>query len=397
MKKTLCLIISAILFVLLLTACGNEKQNKKAQAPEGTHKLLFRDNSKSESVTANFINSKSGTEAKVEMKLEKEDDGSKTFSCMGDPKSFNKVYFTYQSGNTAEVAYNELVQGWYNSTYGFLPYIEGDEEEYNNVKYDTKTFDYRTYKKDVFIWKPADYDASSDEKYSVIYLEDGDKMLDRTTPDSEGSGSWNVAESVAGMMTQSGNKAIVVAISTPEITRSSELLPDLGEVHESMFSLEEKGGKYFSDFVCNTVVPYIEKNYNVFTDPAHNAVCGSSLGGLESFYIGMEHPEKFGTIGAMSPSLGFFDFANWERFLTGKSFDENSPFVYIYAGGDTTDNGSSSKAMAEYLPKIGYPNDKVFLDILENGEHSVPFWRNIFSEFLKAIFDPRGLIDLNDK
>ena len=85
----------------------------------------------------------------------------------------------------------------------------------------------------------------------------------------------------------------------------------------------------FCDFVVNTVVPGIEKQYNVYTDPVHNAISGSSLGGMESFYIGMEHPEKFGNIGAMSPSFWMYDDQVWEDYLKQKDFSENAPFVYM--------------------------------------------------------------------
>ena len=56
---------------------------------------------------------------------------------------------------------------------------------------------------------------------------------------------WNVAESVTSMMSLSDNRAIIVAISTPEgTTRSEELTPDIGELKSDDLMFQHKEGKY---------------------------------------------------------------------------------------------------------------------------------------------------------
>ena len=217
----------------------------------------------------------------------------------------------------------------------------------------------------------------------MIYTEDGERTLFAGTSDST---CWNVAESVTSMMSLSDNRAIIVAISTPEeTTRSEELTPDIGELKSDDLMFQHKEGKYFSDFVCNTVMPYIEKNYNVYTDGAHNSICGSSLGGLESFYIGMEQPDKFGAIGAMSSTFSLFDMDTWKEYISAKKFDENSPFIYFYAGDDKADGGKHTRQMYDYMTGV-YPKDKLFCDTYSNGEHLTEYWRYIFPEFLKYAF-----------
>ena len=57
---------------------------------------------------------------------------------------------------------------------------------------------------------------------------------------------------------------------------------------------------------------YINKNYNTYTDKEHTAICGSSSGGLEAFYIGMEHSDKFSSIGALSPAFLLFNENTWK-------------------------------------------------------------------------------------
>ena len=52
-------------------------------------------------------------------------DGFYQYSCMGDTEVYNKVYFSYDGKETDEVAFNDLVDGWYISIYGLLPCTEG--------------------------------------------------------------------------------------------------------------------------------------------------------------------------------------------------------------------------------------------------------------------------------
>lgn len=124
-------------------------------------------------------------------------------------------------------------------------------------------------------------------------------------------------------------------------------------------------------------------------DPAHNAVAGSSPGGLEAFDIGLEHPEKFGCVGAMSPSFWMYDAETWESYLKHKDFDRNAPFVYLYADDDFKDNGIVTKLMMKLPDKLDYPADRKVLDLYDKGDHRVNYWRYIFPEFLQAMYSQR--------
>ena len=379
MRKKILSALSAAVCLSLLASCGTAAPVK----PDKTkHKIEVRMAFDCDGLTATFRNSANGKSQTVE--AEKETDGSSydSYVCWGDADAYNKVFFTYNGNNTEEVAFNEMVSGWYISSFGVIPCTPGVEDS-DTVDYKVETFTYNNDTKDVFIWTPPDYDANSADKYAVIYLLDGQWMFDRHT---SGSGSWNVAESVTGMTAQTGNKAIIVAIETPEVSRSSELTPDFGETkekHDAKYS--QRDGRLFAEFVYETIVPFVEKNYNVCTDPAHNSIAGSSLGGMESFFIGMEYPDKFGTIGALSPAFGLYDMSVWENYISEKKLDGNRPFVYLYAGGNN-DNEWSARKMKEVLLAASYPEDKIAIDVFKYGAHLLPFWRAIFPEFLEAMF-----------
>ena len=113
---------------------------------------------------------------------------------------------------------------------------------------------------------------------------------------------------------------------------------------------------------------------------------GSSLGGLETFYTVLAHPDKFGAGGVLSATLGMYADKEWTEFLSDKYNMENAPFLYVYAGGYATDNGDATEEMYNKLLESGYPKDKLVFNKYEPGEHFIQYWRNIYPEFLEAAF-----------
>ena len=202
-----------------------------------------------------------------------------------------------------------------------------------------------------------------------------------------------VTEQVKAMNSVTGQKAIVVAIEN-NFARDNELVPKIGKSTDEKFSGEQEfenmNGSQFSEFVAETIVPYIQKHYNVFTDALHTSITGISLGGLEAFYITMEHPKIFGTVGALSPSFWEFDNKVWTKYLKKKTFGENSPFLYFYTGPEKSDTDPFVSNMYNRLYKIGYPKNKLALHFNKEGAHSGYHWRSVFSEFLNAMVYQSG-------
>ncbi|NOT33077.1 MAG: alpha/beta hydrolase [Candidatus Eisenbacteria bacterium] len=65
---------------------------------------------------------------------------------------------------------------------------------------------------------------------------------------------------------------------------------------------EGGGAAAFGRFVIERVKPEIDREYRSLPDSAHTGIVGSSLGGIVSLYLGIEHPETFGMVGCVSPA-----------------------------------------------------------------------------------------------
>lgn len=407
-------ILTSVVFLSMLTGCeksGDEnkteqsvpavqstsaEQSRETEQSEvqavKSHKLYVRDETKNDKITAVFVNTYSGKTESVEMNRTEEADDHYTFSCEGDASAYNMVYLKYGKETSLYLAFNDFVSGWNICEYGILPYTEGKEPDYE-PKYTTKVFQFDGYDKNVYIWTPKDYDANSAEKYSTIYMLDGQNVLSVEIENYLDQGVWNVAEHAESMMELTGNKAIIVAIDNPESIRCNELVPDIGKMTNegkiidmmNRVHYSTQRGTAFADFVCDTVMPYVQENYNVSKDPSDNAIAGGSLAGLESFYISIEHPDKFGFAGALSPSFWAFDEKTWMEYLMPKLKSGSKPYIYMYSGG-AKDNGTYAPLMYQGLLQYGYPQDKLIYSRYEEGLHYPWFWRNMYPEFLKAMF-----------
>ncbi|MBQ6413062.1 MAG: alpha/beta hydrolase [Ruminococcus sp.] len=402
MKRIITVLLAAAVITELFAACGAQKpanadkdaqttaaaeNEKEAESP--VHTLYYKDSTKSSEAVATFFNSDSGKSEDVEMKIVSEDSSSVTFACDGDTSVYNMAYVICDGKEPdrpafSQFAFNRCVSGWYRKDGLLMPYAQGQEIDFS-PKFDDVTLTCVDYDKLVHIWTPDGYNASAAGKYSTVYVLDGENVLLSDVYGQELSGSSFATEQVKAMTASTGYKAIVVAIENIG-KRDFELVPNIGAPKDNT-DFEEEGtdGTKFADFVANTLVPYVQKNYNVYTDSLHTAVTGASLGGMECFYIAEEYPDKFGTAGAFSPSYWMYDEATWNKYLGEKSFGDDSPFVYLYTGPEGFDTDPDVTQMYNRLKDMGYPADKLSLHLNKDGVHDSSIWRGVFPEFLNAM------------
>lgn len=384
MKKLFSAILAAAMIIGLFSACsGGQKENKMERKG---HKIYIRDEFAAEKMNIIFLSSSGKQKETVKPeKLSKSDDYI-TYCVAADDKKFDRLIIKSDDDESIQLAFNKYVNGWQISPIGVIPFTY-DEKSEEPVDYAIKKFKYEDTEKDVYIYTPKGYKKDSKKKYPVIYMCDGQNLFDKG---ATSHGCWNVAESIRSMQKNVGKDAVVVGIDDSTSNRDSELTPNIGKVRDVSDvdggDFENGTGKYYSDFVVKTVMPYVEKNYNVSTDRKHTAVAGSSSGGIESFYIGMEHPDKFGVIGALSPAFSLYDDATWVKYLKSKDLKKNKPFVYIYNGNADALEKSlkpSAVSMVDNLKKVGYTDKDYVLKIYDKGLHNEKNWRALFPEFLK--------------
>ena len=323
-----------------------------------------------------------------------DDSGKAVLSLTVDLSKYDRVIFNSGSMQTTSVPVTKASYGFTLAGKTGKRYIAGiyPPEDCGKGVITTDVIAYPDgYEKTLYIWTPEGYDPEDTEKkYSTLYMTDGHNVLDRVY--SYAGVEWQCDETVMSLMQNGGDGVIIVGIdnSTPE--RETELTPPIGEFHPMMIeAMQAEGmdtlecrGDVFADFVVSDLIPYIESKYNV-NDV--RGFAGSSCGGQEAFYIGMEYPQTFRYIGAFSSAFSYFSEESWDAYLSTKDFSGEYPRLYLYTGTNDNDRTESwiwpvAVKMAGWLLDHGYPADKLYNVVDEYGLHHERFWTLYFPEML---------------
>ncbi|MBQ1388748.1 MAG: hypothetical protein IIY78_03885 [Clostridia bacterium] len=233
------------------------------------------------------------------------------------------------------------------------------------------------------------------ETFPVIYMTDGQNLFEDTTVQF---GCWYTREAVRAEREKSGKAAIIVGIhnDTTPMERSQELTPEeIGAIDFPADMPEEERAQYiplgeaFADFVINSVMPEVEAKFPVKTGRENTAFCGSSSGGLESFYMGMAHPDKFSAAGAFSPVYMMYVKNDLEAWIREKAAQENMPFMYMYVGG----GDEMERALAVDVEWVGgimedcYPEGQLKKLVVPENRHHESGWQPVFEDFLHIFLE----------
>ncbi|WP_439151347.1 alpha/beta hydrolase [Winogradskyella sp.] len=160
----------------------------------------------------------------------------------------------------------------------------------------------------VDVWLPKDY--SKDNKYSVLYMHDGQMLFDSTA--TWNKQEWKVDEWATELMdTDKTKDFIVVAIHNIPQIRWQDLYPQKSfdfideSIKDSLVDIAgskniKLNGDNYLRFLVEELKPIIDSSYSVYTDMENTFVMGSSMGGLMSMYAISEYPKVFGGAACLS-------------------------------------------------------------------------------------------------
>ncbi len=170
-------------------------------------------------------------------------------------------------------------------------YKEREGVEY--PKFEKYTYYSQTAERDtgVNVLLPANYDE--EKEHPVLYILHG-------YWDSE---DW-MARDIVHIPTMLTNlvqdgEAEEMIVVCPYIFCSKELACCTGMNDQNTLAYDN----FINDFMTD-LKPFIEENFSVSTDREKTAITGFSMGGRESLFIGVSHPELFGYIAACCPAPG---------------------------------------------------------------------------------------------
>ncbi len=244
-------------------------------------------------------------------------------------------------------------------------------------------------KRTIRVWLPELYDGA--RRFPVLYLHDGQYVF----PEGGGApgfGSWRFDEQVCALPPEC--QCILVGIDTSG-DRGSELLPPYKRNPAHRIPRDPGTPEYvalghlYADFVRDTLKPVIDDNFLTLPDAEHTGVGGSSMGGLQSYYMTMKDPEVFGRSLDLSPGMDILDescLALIDGYDAGRL--EKARF-YMYSG----DQGVDVTIMTATLRVYRYMKEKLGLDyrhlcyVMNSREsHWGTSWSKVLPDGLRYLF-----------
>ncbi len=145
------------------------------------------------------------------------------------------------------------------------------------------------------VYLPPSYSENAAKRYPVLYMHDAQNLFDAKTA-AYGT-EWGIDETANRLIATGGMDEIIVV----GIDNTPDRIPEYTPCCDPKYG----GGKLdaYRAFVVDTVKPYVDRTYRTLPTKENTAIMGSSLGGLASVDIALQHPDVFGMAGGVSSSF----------------------------------------------------------------------------------------------
>lgn len=206
---------------------------------------------------------------------------------------------------------------------------------------------------DVFVPK----DAKGKTGLKTLYMHDGQMLFDSTH--TWNKKEWQVDETYANELSRYTHEAfITVGIHNDPPNRYAEFFPQkVAELMpasyrtmlmDKLWNGELKADAYL-DWIEQTLVPFIEKQFAVSKKTKDRMVIGSSMGGLISLYALCEKPKLFGGAACLSIHTPMINYGMFEEgmvealvvpfniYLEKNLRADKKHFLYVDRGTETLD------------------------------------------------------------
>jgi enterochelin esterase-like enzyme len=238
----------------------------------------------------------------------------------------------------------------------------------------------------ITVWLPPG--AFDGPQLPVLYMHDGQNLF---APDALWGG-WQVGVTLDEAI-ESQLLAPMIVVGIDNTAARLDEYTQVGDVIDGM----QVGGRAdeYAAFVVDGIKPFIEGRYPVHSEPESVGVMGSSLGGLVSLYIGLQHPDVFGQIASMSGTIAWGIIgANNPTIID--SYVEQPPVglrIYLDSGGDEglgcpddgSDNYCGNVELADTLRGLGWVDEQdLFYRWDPGAPHNEAAWA---TRLLPALLD----------
>lgn len=241
------------------------------------------------------------------------------------------------------------------------------------------------------VYLPPGYDSAPRKRYPVLYMHDGQNIFDAAT--SFIGAEWGVDEACEKLIAAGTIPPLIVVGIDNTTDRAGEYTSTTGSYRGTT---NGGRGRLYNRFLLEEVKPFIDATYRTKPSRAHTIVMGSSLGGLVSLDLALQHPDRFAAAGVVSPALWWGDHEILRRIESGAARipSRRRPRLWIDMG---TAEGESLDTFAECLIEVrrlasalraaGWREGRDFTLYEDEGaDHSERAWNGRIERILEWLY-----------
>ena len=233
--------------------------------------------------------------------------------------------------------------------------------------------------RDLIVYMPPGYADQSRRHFPVLYLHDGQNLFDGATSFIPGQ-DWHVGQT-ADRCIQTGAVAPLIIVGMYNTrARIREYTPT---------EVPKLGGgraDRYAKFLIEEVKPFVDREYRTLSGSQHTGIGGSSLGGLVSLYLGLQHSRIFGKIAALSPSV-WWNQQVIHRFARTATV-ELRPRIWLDIGTNESQRAlPDARLLKEALERKGWrEGESLGYMEAEGADHSEGAWAQRVAPMLQFLF-----------
>lgn len=219
-----------------------------------------------------------------------------------------------------------------------------------------------------FIYTPPGYSANPDKKYPVLYI------LHGGGEDERGWAQQGKTDLIMDNLIADGEAEPMLVV----MVDGNVVQPSFDENFLELFEAELK----------ESVIPFVEQNYQARTDAGGRALAGLSMGGLQTLYAGVYNTNLFSSLGVFSsgwlPNQKEISGAQYQFMEDSTAMiNNNLELFWIAMGGEEDIAYENCQRMLSRFDQLGI--DYQYYE--RPGGHTWPVWRDNLREFAPKLFD----------
>lgn len=241
--------------------------------------------------------------------------------------------------------------------------------------------------RDISVYLPPGYDEDKRRTYPLLVLQDGQNLFDPETSFVRGR-TWRVAEHADAAIEAGEVEPLVIAgVANAGERRLAEYTPSRD------WKLGGGEARSYGEMLIRELLPFLGAQYRLQCGAERTGLGGSSLGGLVSLWLGLQHPEIFGRLAILSPSVW------WNHRFIVRTVDDlapaltHRPRIWLDAGDqEGRRTVADAKLLDARLRSHGWRNDvDVHFEIAPGGTHDEAAWAERVRPMLRFLFPARAV------